>query len=185
MAPRPHKHPHHYGVRTCLLPWGGGAGPHTSSTSPNPTLYEGFASSQTLLRSVFNHVYNPNICHMLQIPMLVGGLGSVLEASVGAPGPYGTSTRPHITHPHLQLWCGSHRCWGGGRGALWGGNSPIGVLGMLLPFGGIPATTILSPLPPEASVGRLLAGFPRGHVRALPKTGEEAVGLQRGSAVPL
>lgn len=65
------------------------------------------------------------------------------------------------------------------------GIPPYGVLGMLLPFGGIPATTIMSPLPPEAPVGRLLAGFPRGHVRALPKTREEAVGLHRGSAVPL
>lgn len=52
-------------------------------------------------------------------------------------------------------------------------------------FGGSPTTIILSPLPPKAPVGRLLAGFPRGHVRALPKAGEEAVGLQKGPAVPL
>lgn len=161
--------------------------PTLHQPAPIPPYMRGLPAARplTLLKSVFNHVYNPNICHMLQIPMLVGGLGSVLEASVGAPGPYGTNTRPQITHPHLQLWCGSHRCWGGGRGALWGGNPPIGVLGMLLPFGGIPATTILFPLPPEAPVGRLLAGFPRGHVQALPKTREEAVGLHRGSAVPL
>lgn len=68
---------------------------------------------------------------------------------------------------------------------LWGGKLLRWVLGTPQPFGDSPATAMLPPLPPEAPVGRLLAGFPWGHVGALPKAGEEAVRLQRAPAVPL